>query len=243
MSALKRQVTISEGEGDVSTSTKKLRPTKRKAVDSTVATMSQVRKAIAAARETKISTLSQNAINVTDNIQAASSWPEPDIGTRNDQRVGNIINPTSMELRYIIHNTSTSNNFMVRVITVQSKQGSALSNTEVISNLFEDASGATVPPATNLDAMMQRVNSELFIVKDDIVHKLGYNGSGAAQSSNIVRRKTFKPVSTLKFEEGSSNTPVANKYVTIMIPRLSTNQSPGTESVEFTNEKRMMYKD
>lgn len=242
MSALKRKVTVVEGD-DQSSSTKVARPTKRK-IPAKLATMSQVKKLIASSRETKIDSTGENAVGILDStLGTVFSWPEPSVGTRDDQRVGNVINPVFMEHRYLFHNTSTTNGFMIRVLTLQSKQGSGLTNTEALNALFESSAGGTVAPDPDLDAMVQRVNKELFVVKDDIVHELGFNGSGAPISQNVVRRHTFKPVSVMKFDEPVSNTPVANKYITVVIARLTTNQAPGTESVQFTNERRMFYKD
>ena len=98
-----------------------------------------------------------------------------------------------MEHRYLVHNTSTTNGFMIRVLTLKSKQGSGLTNKEALNALFESSAGGTVAADPDLDAMVQRVIMELFVVKDDIVHELGCIGSGGPMSKNVVRRHTLKP--------------------------------------------------
>jgi len=243
MSNLKRTVTYENAGANKRFKT--ATQTKKTAVSKP--TKSAIRALISAARETKevinrdtefqLATVSPNDIYV-------SNFPVPQSGSGSHQRVGREISPVKLRMRYLMHNNS-SQTIYVRALVLRVKQGYALANEDIDNRLFEGLAGTDVRPAGTVLDMLSQVDRQEFTVMYDRIHTLGYDAAGYSSPNPrvVVAKQDFKPLKNMHFEDNDFDQPIADRYILVTIPRRSDNDESIGETLEFTYDLTMLFKD
>lgn len=246
MSSLKRQASFIERSSQSNVPSKSFRSVGTKRVKpSPGVSKAAVRKAIAAARETKhvFTELSEaNLSTVSASIPYTYFFPVPGIGPSSNERIGNKINPTSLSLKVLLHNNS-SQTVHARLLVMKLKH--SLTVTEIQNEIFEGIAGQDVTVDGSLQDLIKRPNREAFVIMHDEIITLGYDAAGYSSpfSRAAVRSLRFKPNMTQIYHDEDLARPVTNDYVFCLLPKRSDADESLGETIEFSWNAEMWYKD
>lgn len=235
------------------------RPTKRARIASkpkgkyvSVPTRTAIQRAISAARETKEChvNLTEVLLSTIGGNAGAGAYiftcPVPNPGTTVVGRIGNRINPISLNIKMMFHNNSGTL-INARVVVMRVKQGNAITNTGVASGIFNSATGGQdLTIQGDLSDLIRTIDSSQNAVMYDQVIPLGYIAVGyaSAQPKIAIRSIKLKPLTSMVFEDGEAVTdPALNRYVLMVIPRNANGDEDTGSSLEFTYFMEMKFKD
>ena len=230
MPAMKRTVTL-----DAPTKSFKSSANKR-AKPSPPVSAATIRKAIAAARETKhvFTELTEaNLSTVSASIPYTYFFPVPAVGPSSNERIGNKINPTSISLKCLLHNNG-SKVVHARLLVLKLKH--SLTTTEIQNELFEGINGQDVTVDATLQDLIKRPNREAFVVLHDEIITLGYEAAGYStpHSRAAVRSLRFKPNANQIYHDEDLARPVINDYVFALLPKKTDADESLGETIEFS---------
>lgn len=220
-------------------------PAKKRSVPKV--TRTAIQRAIAASRETKevvYRGLEAGLLTVSPNSLYPYSFPVPSVGTSSVGRIGNHINPTGLEMKYLIHNNSNQTIY-ARVLCLRVKQGYLLQDTAIDDALFEGTGGTDVGCYGDLRDVNATVDRGEYVVMYDRVHVLGYDVAGYSSPNPRVAigKAKLKPLKNMHFEDITALQPVTDRYVMLVIPRrVDADESLG-EGLELSWDLSMQYKD
>lgn len=209
-------------------------------------TNAAIRKAVQAARETKKCSSRNQEVSLTT-IGGGGyyiyDFPVPDIGASSEDRIGCKITPTKMQFKWLFNNNSTKDVFM-RVCVLRSKQGRAYSNSDLMSKVFDGTGGYDGTVTGTVHDLIATINEEELQVVRDFNVQIGpsqnYNVAHAPVKMGVVN---FKPSSQMVFTDDSSQSSVNHRYIVLLIPRRADNDESTGETVEFSYDMSMWFKD
>jgi len=211
------------------------------------ATRRAITSAVARARETKYAFAGVQEANLTTVTPATPflyNFPDVRQGTQSYERVGNKIEPTKLEASFIMHNNSSVTVY-ARVMVFRLK-GSFVSNAILQNEFFEGVLGQDQPISNNLSDLIRKHDKETIDMMYDEVIPLGYEAAGySTPNARMAHRKlSFKPrVKNMVYQDTDQTQPVKDNYWLGVIFRRADDDENIGETIEFTNELGMYYKD
>lgn len=210
------------------------------------ATRTAMQRAIASARETKMSSFASSEVGLTTLVTTNQvyNWNYPASGSDSNQRVGNKVSPTGASLRMVLRNNS-SQTILCRVIVFKVLAGTSKSNQEVWDNLLEQSDGTDGPPSATLGNFIRKVNRESFKVLKDDVLTLGYETAGYSSPNPraVIYKNYFKLSGTDVFHDKGFEPPVNNRLCWAVLPLRADGDESTGESLEMSFACDYYYKD
>lgn len=159
-------------------------------------------------------------------------------GSGANQRVGNRIQPVGIGIKTLYH-TLTSTEALVRQLVLEVKQGYEITNTEVLSSLFESQSGADIGVDGTLRDAMRKVNREMFrVLKDDVL----IFANATAERTKMTRHY-FKLSGEMIFSDINSTLGQNKRYVVVTLPMEADGDESLGQTIEFSYNFDFYYKD
>lgn len=158
------------------------------------------------------------------------SQPYPAVGPEPNERIGNKIQPVGFSFKAVYWN-QYSYPVMVRRMIIKVQDGT-LTNTEILSNLFEGVT-ANVDASDNgaMQFLLRKVNREGFVcLKDDLI-TLGINNGG----SSLVSDKTYvKLAGSQSYRENAATHAMNDRIVVIHLAREGDGDESTGSTIEFS---------
>lgn len=162
-------------------------------------------------------------------------------GDGSAQRIGEIVRTTKVDLMYNLYSTSSSTDFLVRVLLVSADFNRFTAGSD---NWFEGVDGDDQAPTANrLQDIFYKPNSNKFTVVYDKVHKLSDISDGSGRGCVTVK-KTIPWERVLDY--GSNDTQDAksnNLRLFFCVRDPASANAAGTDSVTQTSYVVIHYKD
>lgn len=223
---------------------KRMRLSQSKSVGLRSYTNAAIRKAVQAARETKKVYERNQELSLTTVGGGGFyryDYPIPQQGPDSHERIGTKINPTHLEVKYLINNNDTKWLY-VRLLVVRIKQGNL---GPTMASFFDGTAGADVGlTGTTHDIICPINHEELQVMNDQVITVApgqNYNGGGFAP----VKFGTIKskPLKNMVFSDSGGSNSVNHRYSLFVIGRRSDNDESLGETFEFSYDMTMLYKD
>jgi len=200
-----------------------------------------------------------NFVTLTSNMQTFLLTPAITQGVKDDQRIGNQIQTSSVLFRYRLYapTATTTPARLIRVLIVKEKSHPVRNPANFIpvaNTLFRaNTNGTTLGPQNNDLDQILRVNTDLYVVLYDKHHKVGSSGNPAtiSHNNNDYSQSVMMSVNLQRHYgkiqwDDTSNTPInKNFYVFFLIsnPDGSTGTSGGDTGIKLTYDSQFLYKD
>ena len=195
--------------------------------------------------ETKQVWAHHNEVQLNTLSQGYQSTAECQIGqgTAANNRIGNIVHLSSLDLRGALNNNSTSESF-VRMIVIMYPG----TNGDPTLNLFRTLPTGTtggVSTVNGLDEMYYPINTLEFTVLYDHVYRLAGSATGNSGSNTVFFKKTL-PLRQKKLHFKSTSAGVGNQdwmYSVIWIAADANDDTSTGTAVELSCIERLFFKD
>lgn len=209
-------------------------------------TNAAIRKAVQAARETKkvhernqeisLSTIGGGGYYIYD-------FPTPQLGASSEDRIGCKISPTRISLKWLLNNNSTKDVFC-RILVLRSKQGRAYANADLMNKVFDGTGGYDGTVTGTVHDLIAPINEEeLQVVRDFNVHVGPGQNNNTAVSTVKLGSVVFKPSAQMTFTDDGAVDSVNNRYILVLMPRRGDNDESTGETIEFSYDMTMLFKD
>lgn len=167
------------------------------------------------------------------------SQPYPAVGPEPNERIGNKIQPVGFSFKAVYWN-QYSYPVMVRRMIIKVQDGT-LSNTEILSNLFEGVT-ANVDAADggSMQFLLRKINREGFTcLKDDLI-TLGINNGG----SSLISDKCYvKLTGSQSYRENAATHAMNDRIVVVHLAREGDGDESTGSTIEFSYACDFYYKD
>lgn len=203
-----------------------------------------VKKEIAKSRETKFIFSQMNEISLTTGAPSPPvlSFPNVPQGTASNQRIGNKITPTGAGFRFVYWNQS-SQVLAVRRLFIQVYNDAT--NSEIQANLFEGSTAQDTGMPTGISRLIRKPNREDFRVLKDDVFTIGYEAAGYASATPRfqIDKGFVKLHGDFTYADTDLQDPRNGRLAVILILQAGNGDPSGMESIEYSYELDMYYKD
>lgn len=198
-----------------------------------------VKKEIMKAAETKAQLTIHTEASLGTTLTSPNNWyslNNLDKGTQSNQRVGDKVSPTFLDVRGSLISNANKQMYHKVMILSMNKQSDPL------LDLLEDTSGAFAPAGTNLSAIYARLNTAKYQVLGSRVLKTGTaNGLNSEQLTQMFHFK-IPMKGVVEFAE-DSNQAQKRRVIIIGFSREAGNDTTLGEAVEWTFNAKYYYKD
>jgi len=158
-------------------------------------------------------------------------------GTEEDQRIGNMVQPTRIDLRGCVksnHHSAMYHKIMVLEMNYQS---------DPLVDLLEDNNGVYAPATQDLTAIFARINTTKYKVLATRTLKTGLVSNQTDDFGGVSMFNINLPLKGKLFYEDALSFPQKRRMVMICISREANNDTALGHTVELTYNSKFYYKD
>lgn len=197
-------------------------------------------------RETKMISafFTEISLNTLTTSAELIEFPYPALGSAANQRLGNKIDGVGLKVKLLFHNNN-SIPIHVRMLILQIPQGERFTNSAILNELFDVSTPGTTPeaagaPAGNTSDLIRQVNrGEIKVIRDKVVPLL----SSSVDTGIGMEEVYVRTPGRITFPDSAQTTPIANRYIIVLIPRRSDNDESMGATVEVTGHVTKYWKD
>lgn len=166
-----------------------------------------------------------------------------DNNTTTSGKIGSLVNPLGMDLRWIVNNNSNAIGVFYRVLLLTNKLGRNNTAYRTGTGIF-DVDGENQSISGTLYDMHRKINKDLYTVHYDQVYRLG---TSAADASNFHNGKVYHKMSGKVRYDVQSGSPGAEPDTNNRVFLIITVEAPNDLALgivtECTSNCRFYYKD
>lgn len=200
---------------------------------------SQIMKVVKSMAETKAQITSGTERNLGTTLNSPNDWYSLNNiakGTESHNRVGDKINPTFLDVRGSVMANANKQMYHKVMILSMNKQSDPL------TDLLEDTTGAYAPATEDLQAIYARVNTSKYQVLGSRVMKTGTSNGGNSEELTKLFHFKIPLKGVMEYQEDES---ICQKRRVIIIgfSREAGNDTTLGENVEWTYNAKFYFKD